>query len=1113
MTIEEQLKVLNGEFQKLHGKFMSFDTQLKGIDSKYESLRSSIQLKYQAEKQKQIDLKEEILKYYRIAKDNSYKDIDPNVPAKVPNIGTLNNLIERINTLNRNDNVAGQIIDLASGYLSFAENELKKVASQENSELSSLEGQKSNEIAQINNSKKQVLADCKNYLRSETMLALVQLFEMIHRDYEITPSYFSNWKIATQRKRMMLFGYQQFAIDAPRILLADLKQRFGNHFDESTKMVNCPCGYTTDSHEIINVEYIEQNERELSQGIQALILNILRYFRPVDYKITLLDYIHYNSEVLGPLYALASGKNSIVDEIAYDEKALEQQVSILASFYRKIESVLGASTVHEYNRNPKNTKKIPLRLLIINRAEQSFRSDKPEMAYLLNNAAKFGLTIINMTRSSDGGSKGKTKEKNYTSVSDNVVQIISDSNGKFYIKKDDKWLSYKWMTSLSSVPSEFISNVLKTTTPVEIGTKYFKRYKMSVPTKSTGTKRKPISIPFAIDENDNVINCDFENETFAAYIMGAAGSGKSTLLHTIISGLLMNYHPDEVELWLLDFKMLEFKRYVNNRPPHVKYLLLEKSEDLVFDILNQLTSILAEREYLFSQKGWSKLTDVPASENIPAIFVIIDEFAQMSQILKETKGNGYGSDYTIILENLLAKGRALGMKFIFASQTYTTGISGLTETACKQIQMRFALKNTPDEIKQTLTISSNEITSEISQWISSLPAYEALFKWRDSNNRVKIGKFRNMYTEDGEVETLIKAINNEIKPLPKGSVTDNKSYVDKKAVLIDGGQPKTFKSQIQAYKDYENEIDKDEIDENDTLIYAGVPCSFNLARPFLLCNGMSENILIAGGDRENKISILLSIMNSYSRTGNPIEIWAHERSTAYKKYKNTVLSKRKQITDLEDICMQISEIKAKVQSREFNGKLIAILGYDLISNDLEILGEDADMMPKPKARKKVDKSLPDMSEILERVKQCSDPEEKKRIIAEYNQQKDIAERGNSEDEYEETSVGIYDARSDMEWLIKRASNYGVHFVFCFEQAKDFLSLRMDEKSFQHKLLFSMAKDESVSIMNNRKANELEGGTCVYSDGKEMFTLRPHLYRGVPCNGWMVDDDGKIIQRR
>ena len=595
--------------------------------------------------------------------------------------------------------------------------------------------------------------------------------------------------------------------------------------------------------------------------------------------------------------------------------------------------------------------------------------------------------------------------------------------------------------------------------------------------------------------------------------MGAAGSGKSTLLHTIISGLLRNYHPDEVELWLLDFKMLEFKRYVTNRPPHIKYLLLEKSEDLVFDIIDKLTDLLDERQYIFSQRGWSKLTDVPVSENMPAIFVIIDEFAQMSQILKETKGNGYGSDYTIKLENLLAKGRALGIKFIFASQTYTTGISGLTETACKQIQMRFALKNTPDEIKQTLTLSSNEMTQEISQWVSSLPAYETLFKWRDSNNKVRIGRFRNMYTEDGEIENLIALINNTIKPLPKGSNTTDTSYIDKKPVLIDGGQPKTFKSQIHVYKDYESTIDKDDFEENDILIYTGVPCSFNLARPFILCEGMSENILIAGGDRESKMSVLLSIMNSYSRTGNPIEIWAHDRAATYKKFKSTVLSKKKRITDLEDICSEIAEMKTKVQNRKSDNRLVIIFGYDLLSSDLEILGEDADMMPKPKKKKKADKSLPDMSEILERVKQCSDPEEKQRIIAEYNQQKDIAERATDEDNDNDDLVGIYDARSDMEWLIKRASNYGIHFVFCFEQPKDFLSLRIDEKSFQHKIMFPMSKEESMEIIKNRRANEIEAGTCIYSDGKDMFTFRPHLYRGVPCNGWMIDDNGNVVQRR
>ena len=56
------------------------------------------------------------------------------------------------------------------------------------------------------------------------------------------------------------------------------------------------------------------------------------------------------------------------------------------------------------------------------------------------------------------------------------------------------------------------------------------------------------------------------------------------------------------------------------------------------------------------------------------------------------------------------------------------------------------------------------------------------------------------------------------------------------------------------------------------------------------------------------------------------------------------------------------------------------------------------------------------------------------------------------------------------------------------------------------------KDESISIMGSRKANEIGDGTCIYSNGKDAFTLRPHIYRGVPCNGWTIDDNGNIVQR-
>ena len=45
-------------------------------------------------------------------------------------------------------------------------------------------------------------------------------------------------------------------------------------------------------------------------------------------------------------------------------------------------------------------------------------------------------------------------------------------------------------------------------------------------------------------------------------IVGPSGSGKSTLLHALITNAALMYSPDEIELYLIDFKKgVEFKVY------------------------------------------------------------------------------------------------------------------------------------------------------------------------------------------------------------------------------------------------------------------------------------------------------------------------------------------------------------------------------------------------------------------------------------------------------------------------------------------------------------------------------------------------------------------------
>jgi len=1110
MTIQEQLEQLNKKFEQLHSDFIRFDSEKRNLDAKYASIAASVKAKYQQEKDKVLQEQEEVLKYYRIAKDNSNKElVHSGVAPQKPDLARLNNMIERVNSYSRTDPVAGQIIDLCNAYVAYLDNELKKVASKEQAEIQNIERNKVDEANNLTHRKGKVLSECEMFLKGNEVKNLVALFEMIHNEYEITKEYFDNWGGPLKRKRMMLLGFSQYKVDVPQKLCPILKGSLKHHFDENTKMVNCPCGFTTDTYEEIFVEYTEHNEMKMKSGVQALILNFLRYFKPTEYKISVFDYLHYNADVLGALYVFANIKNGLIDSIPANEKELKQSISVLASYYRKVEAKLGTQNIYEYNKTHKPEERIPMRILILNRMQESYNSSEDaEMSYVINNAGKFGISIIRMTKSTDGGSKGKDREKKYLSKAKDFIRIISDAVGGFYIENDKEWLSFKWLSAPSSLPADFIDKVEKAVKPMEIGTKYFNRYKPKLPTRSQG-KRKSVSVPFAINEDDKVVECSFENELFAAYINGAAGSGKSTLLHTIIAGLLMNYHPDELELWLLDFKMTELKKYADHKPPHIKYLLLEKSEDLVFDIVDNLEKEMNNRKFVFSQNGWHKLSDVPTSVYMPVIFVIIDEFAQMSQILKDTKGSGVGSDYAMKLENILREGRAVGFKFIFSSQTYSDGVEGLTESARKQIQQRLAMKNTYQEIKDTLALSSDVISPTIQNVMNTLPPYESLFKWLTPDGKLRVEHLRNMYTEDNQVDMLVDQIASHMNCVPYLQVQNETSYVDKNPILIDGAQPKTFKSQIAYYKAYETSDVIDELDEDDVLVYPGVPCSFNIAKPFALINGSAENILIVGGDRENELSVILSIINSYSRKQNPIEIWSSERNSIYKRYKSTILSKYDSKIFLDDICDEVAKIKKNVQKRVAESRLIFILGYESIAEELELLGNEPQEDEEPE---QIELEAPeDMSELMDRIRDF-DIEEKKRLILDYNQRVAEYEAARNANNSMPKKVGLYDARDDIEWIVKRASSLGVHFVFCFEQPKDFINTKMDEKAFRHKIAFSMARDDSSEIIGNRKANEIGAGVCLYTNGKDTFTMHPHLYKGVPCNGWQIDDDGKVVQK-
>ena len=172
-------------------------------------------------------------------------------------------------------------------------------------------------------------------------------------------------------------------------------------------------------------------------------------------------------------------------------------------------------------------------------------------------------------------------------------------------------------------------------------------------------------------------------------IAGKTGSGKSTLFHVIITNLALWYSPDEVELYLIDFKEgVEFKTYASHKLPHARAVAIESDREFGLSILQRLDAEMTIRGEKFRQARVQDISSYRQTTGgkMPRTILIIDEFHILF-----TEDDKLAQESTMLLEKLVRQGRAFGIHIILGSQSLA-GTTTISRSIMGQMAVRIALQ-------------------------------------------------------------------------------------------------------------------------------------------------------------------------------------------------------------------------------------------------------------------------------------------------------------------------------------------------------------------------------------------------------------------------------------
>lgn len=252
----------------------------------------------------------------------------------------------------------------------------------------------------------------------------------------------------------------------------------------------------------------------------------------------------------------------------------------------------------------------------------------------------------------------------------------------------------------------------------------------------------------------------------SALVVGRPRSGKTNLIHVIITGLALTYPPDEVELYMIDFKEgVAFRPYADENLPHARVIAIESDREFGLSVLRKLVEEFQRRAKAFGETAKQcgvAVEDIydyrtKTGAKMPRILLVIDEFQEF--FMREDRINRDASAY---LDALIRKGPAFGVHVLLATQTLS-GAYKMPDSTKEQVNVRIALPCSEKDARIIFADDNND-AAHLSR--SGEAIYNAMAGRPDGNTPFQVALFTDEDKKNYLSQLREKALGLSRAPVP-----------------------------------------------------------------------------------------------------------------------------------------------------------------------------------------------------------------------------------------------------------------------------------------------------------------------------------------------------------